>query len=141
MSGFVDVRSYFRTNLAALGFTEWKDVFNVDNIPASKMEKAFHISAVSGSRRDPFDPNSLEVQAECVIHLWRKGFKNPSDAADRSLVDLDAVLLRVLDPARRFGPAIKNVYYNGHTIEALDATNDNVAVLEITFTCLIIVCV
>lgn len=141
MSGFVEVRSYFRLNLIALGFQEWKDVFNVDNIPSTKLEKSFHLGPVTGSRRDAYDPNSQDVEAEIVVRIVRKGYKNPADAVDQCLVDLDSVLSRVLAPTRRFGPNVKNVYYGSHTIDELATTNDNVAVLEITFNCLIILCV
>lgn len=135
---FTPIRAYFRTNMDALGFTEWKDGFNVDNIPATRLEKSYHLSAVTGSRRDAYDMTSQDIDAEIVIRIARKGFRDPASAIDQCAVDLDAILLRVLAPSRRLGAAIKNVFYRSHVIDPVADSNDNVAVLEITFGCLII---
>jgi hypothetical protein len=137
---FSAVRTYFRSNLSALGFTEWKDAFNVENIPSTRLERAFHISAVDGARRPPYGQQSQEVDASVAIRIFRKGYRQPADAVDQAILDLEAVLARVLDPTRRLGAVVKNVYYNSHTITELSSTNDNVAVLEINFDCLIILC-
>ncbi len=135
---FSAVRAYFRTHLDALNFKEWKDGFNVENIPSTLISGSYHISAPQGSRRDAYDMNSQDVEAEVVIRVARKGFKNPASAIDQVASDLDTILARVLDPQYRLGCDLKNVYYEGHSIDQLSATNDNVAVLEITFRCLII---
>lgn len=140
--GFTSVRSYFRTQLSALGFTEWKDVFNVDNIPSTKLDKSFHLSAPTGTRRDVYDMQSQDVECEIIVRTVRKGYKDPAGAVDQCVVDLDDIIHRCLDASRRFSVSgVKNIYYSGHTIEPVDSTNDNVAVLEITFTCLIVICI
>jgi len=138
---FSVVRAYFRTQLDALSFKEWKDGFNVDNIPSTILSGSYHLSPISGSRRDAYDPNSQDVEAQVTIRIARKGFKDPASAIDQCCTDLDAILARCLAPTRRLGAEIKNVYYDGHTIEQLTASNDNVSVLEITFRCLIILSV
>jgi hypothetical protein len=138
---FQSVRSYFRTHLNALKFNEWKDAFNVENIPSTIISGSYHISAPQGSRRDAYDPTSQDVEAEVVIRIARKGLKTPADAIDQCTKDLDAILARVLLASNRLGCDLKNIYYEGHSIDQLSATNDNVAVLEITFRCLIILSV
>jgi hypothetical protein len=37
------VRPYFRTHCNALGFTEWMDGFNIENIPSTLIDMAYHI--------------------------------------------------------------------------------------------------
>ena len=138
MSGFVEVRSYFRTALVALGFKEWTDAFNVDNIPSTILDKSFHLSAPSGSRRGGYDQQKQDAETSVAIRIARKGYKNPANAIDQCLVDVDAIITQCLDITRRNESGIKNVYNGGHSITALDASNDNVAVLEINFTCFII---
>lgn len=135
------VRPYFRTNLRALGFTEWTDAFNFENIPSTRLEKAFHIENPSGSRRDVYDPTSQDIELDVTIRTFRKGFKDPAQAVDSAIADLEAILTRVLASDRRLGTGIKNVVYNNHTITPLADTNDNVAVLEINFICFIMICV
>jgi len=138
---FSAVRPYFRTQLRALGFTEWTDAFNTDNIPSTRIEKAFHIENPDGSRRDIYDQQSQDVELGVTIRTFRKGFRDPATAVDSALADLDAILARCLASERRLGTQIKNIVYNNHTITPLNDTNDNVAVLEINFICFIIICV
>ena len=135
---FTEVRTYFRANLEALGFKEWTDAFNVDNIPSTLLDKSFHLSAPSGARRGSYDQAKQDAETTVVIRIARKGYKTPAKAIDQCLADVDAIIARVLEITRRTSTGIKNIYYGGHSINALDATNDNVAVLEISFTCFII---
>lgn len=141
MSGFTAVRPYFRSNMNALNYTEWTDGFNIENIPSTKLEKIYHILTPSGSRRDVYDQTSQDVELDVTIRVMRKGFKNPAGAIDTTLVDLQNILNRCLDSERRLGAEIKNIAYNGHTITALNETNDNAVLLEINFICFIIFCV
>lgn len=140
--GFTSVRSYFRTQMTALGFTEWKDGFNVDNIPSTLVNKSFHLSAPTGSRSDVYDQTSQDVECEIIVRTARKGFKDPAAAIDQCVTDLDDIMHRCLDASRRLSVSgVKNIYYSGHVIEPIADSNDNVAVLEITFTCLIVICI
>jgi hypothetical protein len=141
MSGFTEVRSYFRSNLTALGFKEWTDAFNVDNIPSTLIDKMFHIETPSGSRQDVYDMQTQDAEMDVVIRIVRKGYRNPASAVDTIISDLDTVLTRVLAPTRRIGDNIKNVVYSSHKIEPISDTNDNAVMLEINFICFIILCV
>lgn len=141
MSGFTAIRPYFRSNLVALGYTEWKDAFNTENIPSTKLEKIFHIETPDGSRRDVYDQNSQDIEMGVTVRVMRKGFREPALAVDTAIADLDAILTRCLASSRRFGAEIKNITYQSHTIAALNETNDNAVLLEINFNCFIILCV
>ena len=38
-----NIKSLFRTRLEGQSFEEWEDAFNLENIPNSSLDKAFHI--------------------------------------------------------------------------------------------------
>lgn len=139
MSGLVAVRPLFRTRLRALGLTEWTDAFATDNIPSTILNNSFHLDTSAGSRRGAYDQNHQECEQELTVRVFLKGYRYPADAVDDALEWLDDILEDVLDPAVRAGAAIKNIYANNWEINPLAESNDNAVVLEIRFSCLIIV--
>lgn len=136
---FSHVRSFFRTQLNSIRFKEWKDAFNVDNIPETILQNSYHIETVRGARRNPYNAMDQEFEQDVTLRVFKKGFRNPSDAVDDCLSALDQITGLVLDTAVRVNCNIKNIYLNNFEIRPLADTNDNAAVLEVTFSCLIII--
>lgn len=143
MAGFASCRSYFRTRMLALGYREWTDGFNVENIPSTLLSrnKMFHIESPSASRADAFDMESQDVDQDIVLRVFLKGYRNPADAIDSAMTAKDTIIEDILDSDNRLGAVVKNVYYNNSQINPLDETNDNAVVLEISFICRIVLCV
>ena len=125
----------------ALGFREWKDGFNFENIPETILDKAYHIETPSGSRRDVYDMQTQDVEMDVTVRLIRKGYRDPASGIDTTLVNLDAILARTLASSRRIGTNIKNIAYSSHTVQPLADSNDNAVLLEINFICFTIICV
>lgn len=138
---FSHVRSYFRTHMNSLKFKEWKDAFNVDNIPETILHNSYHIETIRGVRRNPYNASDQEFEQDVTIRVFKEGFRNPADAIDDCMTALDRITAVVLDTANRANCNIKNIYLNNFEIRPLADTNDNSAVLEITFSCLIIILV
>jgi hypothetical protein len=137
-TGVTAIRPYFRTQLDALGYREWKDGFNTSNIPATLLKNSYHIEAVTGSRFGSYDQRTQDIEQDVTIRLFLKGYRYPADAIDDALSNIDTILTRVLEPSRRLGSSIKNIYFQNYQVLPLSETNDNAAILEITFSCLII---
>ena len=135
------IRPYFRGKLVALKFKEWKDGFNFENIPSTFIDRAFHIEMPGGSRVDIFDMSSSDIYQDVVTRVFLKGYRNPAEAIDEAVKNLELILESVLDSSTRLGTDIKNIYYINHNILPLSDSNDNAVILEITFSCLIIICI
>lgn len=138
MSGLVSVRSYFRTNMDALDYREWKDGFTFNNIPSTLLDGSYHIETVAASRRGAYDHQAQDIEVPVVLRVFQKGYRYPADAIDDSLTAMDAILSRLLEPSRRCGGSIKNVIFNDMKISPVALSNDNAAILEMSFNCLII---
>lgn len=133
-----DIRPYFRTAMLALGYKEWKDGFNFENIPANTIDGAFHIATPSGSRRGAYSQETQEIEQDVEVRVFFKGFRDPALAIDKAMERYQLMLERILGPTR-LGCSIKNIYLNTMQILPLNETNDNSVILEVTFTCLIII--
>lgn len=141
--GFGKIRPFFRGRMKALGFTEWTDAFNTANIPATFLEKkAFHVGMPSGARQDQYDMTSQDLIQDVVIRCFFPGHRQATENG-KCLDDAYEALDRIIDDIqmkRGQVPQIKNIFTNNWRVDQLDQSNDTVAVLEITFSCLMISC-
>lgn len=140
---FSTIKPFFEARMVAVDpeLKEWCDAFNIDNIPATILDKSWHI------RFDPFSYSTGAAQVclpfECpiTISVFFKGYRNPREAVDMALIFADAIVKECTKPVQRLNqPSIKNVLPNNVSIRELSDSNDNAAVLEIQFLCNVILC-
>lgn len=134
------IRPYFRTHLDSLNYKEWKDAFNYDNIPSTIINRSYHIDTPTGGRRGAYTNGSQPLEHDCVIRVFFKGYRYPATAIDDAMSAYDTILATVLDADNRLGAGIKNIYLNSCTIKPYAPSNDNLVLLEITFSCLMEIC-
>ncbi len=139
MSGIVSIRGYFRTHMNALGYREWTDGFNFENIPATILHDSYHIETRAGARVGSYDQGSQDMLQDCTVRLFLNGFRNAASAIDDAMVNYDAILTRVLAPGYRLAGNLHNVYLQTMAIKPIDDSNDNSVILELNFTCLIMI--
>lgn len=139
MSGFSQIRPYFRSKLKELGFREWVEAFNYENIPSTILDRGFHIDTPTGGRRGPYDQNSQEIEHDCIVRVFFKGHRNPSAAVDVAMASYGDILRSCLS-SDRLGLGVKNIYLADVNLRPYAPSNDNLVLLEITFTCLIEIC-
>ena len=135
------LKPYFQEHLNALKLREWKDGFNWENNPSTILDKSYHLEFPRGYRDGAYDMATSDIRMEVTVRVFLKGFRNPADAIQSALAYWDAITARLLATENRTGTVIKNVYYDSHQILPLSSSNDNVVVLEITFSCFIIICI
>lgn len=137
------IRPYFRSRLSALGFTEWTDPFNPENIPASLLDRSFHqfIESIIGVQKDNV---SQVMEASVVIRLAFKGFSDPASAVDEALNRAEIVISDLINPSsyNAASPPITGVFLDSLDIEPFsDELNDNVVVASCVFKARIYLCV
>lgn len=127
-----DVRNYFRNRMYALGYNEWTDEFNIENIPSTILDKTYHVeSGDIASTASNHQPHRFDCPV--TIRLFLKGYDNPVSAVDDAYVHCEDVLAEVLLPANRLSDDIHDVQPVNIAVEPLTASNDNSVVLVITF--------
>lgn len=126
------VRPFYKNRLEILGFTQWTDGFNFQNIPSTILDKAFHVElnpAIGGA----ITQHVQNLTMPATIRVFRKGFRNVSEGIDLAMQDVENIICDILAPSVRLGSGIKNVVLDGFSVNPLDDSNDNAIMVELEF--------
>lgn len=136
MSAFDVVRPYFRTRMNSLGYTEWTDGFNFENIPQTIFDRAYHVAsqrvdAVSQSQQ------GLQTDQEVVLRVFFKAFRNVNEGIDLALSSLEGIVREILLASNRTTgtQGLRNVVLRSVDLEPALDENDNTIKLTLTFNC------
>lgn len=138
---FQTLRPYFNERMKAVDpdLREWPDAFNIDNIPSSIIDLSWHLAFQPISYRGNAQ-TCLSFSAPVRVSVCLKGYRVPQEAVDRAHILADAIIKECCKPVNRLNqPLIKNVLPSLVDVRALTQDNDNVAVLEMSFNCEIII--
>lgn len=134
---------YAVKELTKLGYTEWEEPFDPENIPSSLMDKAFHVSM------DPFngfvkENVSQAIDVPVTVRCFFKGFRTPKDARDEAIAQCDEIIADMINATnfRSFSIPITGVQFDSGRIDPFENDqNDNVVVAVLTFVFRIYICV
>ena len=139
---FVDIKPYFRERLETVDaeLNEWQDAFDINNIPAQIIDKAWHI-VVDAISYQGTAHECLGFAAPATLRVCLKGYRSPFEAIDNAHALADAIIKECCKaPNRLTQPNIKNVLPNLVNVREIGPSNDNLVVLEISFNLLIYIC-
>lgn len=139
---FATIRPYFQDRMATVDqeLREWEDGFSIDNIPSTILDKSWHLDFQPFSYNTGGAHTCLSFQCPVTLNVVFKGYRNPKEAIDTALEFADSIIKECTKPVLRLNqPKIKNVLPGLVNIRELGATNDNVAVLELQFSCEVII--
>lgn len=134
------VKPYFRLKLGELGYTEWRDAFPSDNIPANLLDKSYHLR-FGTCTEDQTNPTDVEVTQEINLSCFFKGFREPELAVDTAVVEAEKIIQKLcnLSAADDFG--LKQVRFQSFSIEPFeDEIQDNVVRLDFVFESMVFIC-
>lgn len=130
---FTGIKPYFKNRLETLKLKEWQDAFNVDNIPATILDKSFHIELLPATYLGTAH-GCVAFQSQVRIRSAFKGAAKPALAVDKAAEYADSIIKECCKSTNRLTDAkLKNILPTSVDIKALEQSNDNVAVLEIIF--------
>lgn len=123
------VRPYVRSRLEGLGYTEWADGFNYDNIPETILDRSFHvfIESISGGSINQADQ---ETVAAIILRVFFRGYRDASEAIDQSISGLETIVKDVCKASNRTS-VLTNVVFDGADFEPLTVNNDSSVLLTI----------
>lgn len=123
--------NYIRTQMNLLSYNEWEDSFNVENIPSSILDEAYHVE-VGLITSQAANHHAHQFTFPVILRVFLKGYLNPKAAVDDALARGDDILESLLLPANRLGQAqdIKDVIPSSIQVLPLSATNDNAVILQ-----------
>jgi hypothetical protein len=134
--GLANVRSYFRSRLDGLGYTEWQDGFAFDNIPETILDRAYHvfIESISGG---PINHTHQDTESEVVVRLFYRGYRDAVEAIDQSIDGVETIVSDVCKVANRTATLL-NVIFDTADFNPLNAENDNSVFVEMRFSARVI---
>ena len=126
------VRVYFRTRMESLGYVEWRDGFNFENIPSTLLDRSFHIE--SGDVVPTASSHQVhEFSSPVTIRVYLKGFLDPVEAIDNAFDSADDIMMEILLPSNRIGLNVKDIVPTNISVKPLSDQNDNSVLLELSF--------
>lgn len=136
-----EIRPYFRTRFNALGYSEWQDAFNIENVPESIIDGSYHIEAFEIPAKS-LNQTDLQLEPIVITKLVFLGFRYPSEALDKAMEALDDIYVEVLLPANRLEGTggLRNVLLIDTNIEPLNFDNDNGILITIRWRCQVNLC-
>ena len=138
-----DIRPYYRNIINALNldFQEHEDGFAFDNIPASLLDRSYHIQLGTGLG-DPLNQTDQRIEMDVTLRLFFKGFRNVSDALDSTIGVAETVIANCLKLDNRGDrtKGVVNVQLGTLSVLPYADTNDNNIIYEVVFSTVTIFC-
>ncbi len=124
---------YFRTRLNSLGFKEWTDALNFENIPDTILDGSYHLDFGS-TNTNQNNQVDIDLGQTITVRLFCKGYRNTSETRDKLIANAENVFCDIIDPRNAtIGPAVKDVGFTSMDIIALDDSNNNTMYAEMLF--------
>lgn len=137
MSGDLDVRPYFATRMATIGYTEWTDEFNIENVPSTRLESIYFLENFEGDL-ESMSHNVCTFNIPAKMRLFIIGKRDPK-SYHTAVMDKIALVMRTVCAAIYAENAtyIKFVKPQKFQHGAINELNDNTFMIEINFNCLV----
>ena len=130
------IRTYFNGEIETVlpDMREWRDAFNVENIPRTLLDTYYHLDIRSGASSSANDA-TVQDRMLVALKIWKKGSNDIATTQDE-LWDLAFCIRQGLINPRnvhtfdRDIQAVENLSMNAQPI---DLTNDNVVEIQLEF--------
>ena len=127
------VRKYYSDVALGLKYSEHYDGFPTDNVPKTRLDRAFHVEAFTfnGSPQNQLD---VRVDVPVTVRLFFKGYKIVNETILQATLAGESYIEKVLASETRLRHTdIRNVIFNQMFIEPYSGTNDNSVVCRMEF--------
>lgn len=130
------VRSYFRTNLEALNYKEWRDYINFENIPGTIVDQSYHLETVSIAG-DTADQQVYTFQMTINVRLFRRSYNDTVATHELLITAIEGVHAKILNVVNRTSGNLFDLIPGVATIEPLGDTTDNWQMAVIPYTAVV----
>ena len=126
-------RSFIKQQISLVepDLIEWRDSFENENIPQSKIDNYYHIEF--GSLSSAPDGNSITDSWTMILTIWKRGFVSPVEAFDEILDTANCIRLKIIDPRATLTDNIHSIESNSISPEPIDESNDNTIKVSLEF--------
>lgn len=126
----INIREYLKTRMDGLGYNEWQDGFNTENIPETVTDTSYHI-LVTEINGGPINHTHQDTEATVSMKVIYRGYRNVTEAIDASILGLETIVKDICKVSNRTS-TILNVIFNGANFSPLSESNDNSVLVDIS---------
>lgn len=136
-------RTYCRSRMDSLGYKEWTDGFNFENIPSSLQNRAYHLE-LEEATDSQLNIDNLITTVPVRVRVQMAGFRDPKTKIDQAAVLSNSIVAEFMSPENRLtqttsdGEKVLNVMFKSKVIEPLGTSNDNTMRLNMLFDFMVI---
>lgn len=127
-----NVRSYLKTRMDSLGYSEWRDGFKTDNIPETISDLSYHIlvesidgGAINHTHQETFSNVSMKV--------FYRGYRDVTEAIDTAILGIETIVKDICKVSNRTNTVL-NVVFNGVEFSPINDANDNSVLADMDLT-------
>lgn len=130
-----DVTPYFQSKMDSLGYKEWQDEYNTDNIPRGQLDKVYHLEVglIDGSEAS-HTCFTFNFPVIMTLHSCITGSQGSSKAMEEMLGVVNTVLCNLLAVEERYSQnGFLKIVPVSIDNEPMALSNDNVIRIKIEF--------
>jgi len=130
----VNVRTYFAGLAEGLGYRKHFDGFAVDNIPSSKFNQTYHVSAFNFTG-SPQNQLTVDLNVPVTVRLYFQAYRDVDAGIEAATAGGEVYLDAALSASNRLTQedGFKNVILDSIVIEPYSGSNDNSVVCRMEF--------
>ena len=130
------VRTYFNQEIIKVSpdRSEWRDAFNIENVPRTLLNKRYHIDTTSVAS-SPQSDHHVEDNFAVTVTIWKQGFNEVATALDELLDEAHCIRMQLINPrnVNDFAGDIDRVDSVSIEPTAFDDSNDNIVQMDMIF--------
>ena len=130
------VRDFFRTTLNALGLKEWPDGFNIENIPATILDGAYHLDSGRITVTNMgVNGTAYECEYPVTLKVLSKGFRDSGKAIDAAIDKAQSVISGIVGAVDDLDQTkgLKHVHPQDIQTQPLQISNTHAVICTMTF--------
>jgi hypothetical protein len=137
---FSGAKAYARGLMTDLGYTEWLDGFNFENIPRTLQNRAYHLELGQATIASTHQDNHAGT-VPLTVRVLLGGFRNPKSKIEEAAALAETIVDEFVKPSNRLTQTtsgngkLVNVRFVDKSIVAHGPTNDNLMRAVIVFQC------
>lgn len=133
------VLTFARTRMDALGYTEWDDGFNYENIPETLLDRAYHVE-FGRVTQVQLDQNCVVLTVPHTVRVFLRGGADPQTKIDEATALGDTMIAAFLKASNRLTQStLRSISFDELLILPVSGSNDNSLIVQASFTALVVV--
>lgn len=129
---------FARSRLNLMGLSEWTDALNFVNVPRTHLDTSYHLE-IGGITNAAEHQDNIHVSVPLVVRLFHSGYVDTGTARDTALDRAEQVIDDFISaPNRLTYPGLWNVQFEAMEFAPFDLSDDNVFLISIGFTVLVV---